>query len=350
MIVLFIVVMVLSVLLVGALIAFAVSRLDKAVQSTSAAVEKKQKGYNPAATLGHKISPQSNTETQLKEARLLAAQQAAATPRGKNMRIGQLREQTGKQPTAFDGVKEDPLTAVKIANVHGWDAVRTGITATAPAPAAAKGAPAAKAAPVAKAAPAVPEPQLIEITDSMSPEEVRKARIANSKAQSAYKKALKAAGVEDGDAAAPVVAAPEATAVAAAPAVDAAALAGIAKPDLIEITDSMSPEEIRKARIANSKAQSAYNKALKEAGISPAATAVPAAPVAAAAPAEPAPAPAAPAVDAAALAGIPKPTLIEITDDMSPEAVRQARVANAKANSAYKKALKEAGIDPATVE
>ena len=49
-------------------------------------------------------------------------------------------------------------------------------------------------------------------------------------------------------------------------------------------------------------------------------------------------------------AGIPAPTLIEITDSMSPEEVRRARVANAKASSAYNKALKAAGIDPATMK
>jgi hypothetical protein len=46
----------------------------------------------------------------------------------------------------------------------------------------------------------------------------------------------------------------------------------------------------------------------------------------------------------------PPPELVEITEDMDPAAVRQARIANAKATSAYKKTLKAAGIDPATVE
>ncbi|MBK7918887.1 MAG: hypothetical protein IPJ94_22025 [Chloroflexi bacterium] len=73
----------------------------------------------------------------MKEARQLAAKQAAATPRGGNMRIGNLREQAGKQPTAFDGVKNDPLTAVKIAAIHGWDGLRTGMVVGAPAPVAA---------------------------------------------------------------------------------------------------------------------------------------------------------------------------------------------------------------------
>ncbi|MCA9952169.1 MAG: hypothetical protein KDE48_21105, partial [Anaerolineales bacterium] len=50
--------------------------------------------------------------------------------------------------------------------------------------------------------------------------------------------------------------------------VDLAAL-GIDPPDLTEITDEMSPDEKRAARIANSKAKSAFNKALKAAGVDP---------------------------------------------------------------------------------
>jgi hypothetical protein len=60
-------------------------------------------------------------------------------------------------------------------------------------------------------------------------------------------------------------------------------------------------------------------------------------------------APPAGTVDFAAL-GITPPDLIEITDDMSPDAVRQARIANSKAKSVFNKALKAAGIDPKTVE
>ncbi|MEZ4516972.1 MAG: hypothetical protein R3C44_09090 [Chloroflexota bacterium] len=81
---------------------------------------------------------------------------------------------------------------------------------------------------------------------------------------------------------------------------------------------------------------------MKAAGGATAAAAPVAAPAAAAAPA-PAQAPAAPV-------GVEPPVLIEITDDMSPEDVRKARVANAKANSAYNKALKAAGIDPASLK
>ena len=119
----------------------------------------------------------------------------------------------------------------------------------------------------------------------------------------------------------------------------------ISPPDLIEITDDMAADEVRKARISNAKAMSAYKKALKEAGIDPAmATAEP--PPAAEAP----PAAQAEPAKTAASADIPPPDLTEITDDMSPDEIRQARINNARAKSAYKKALKEAGIDPSTVD
>jgi hypothetical protein len=45
--------------------------------------------------------------------------------------------------------------------------------------------------------------------------------------------------------------------------------AEIPKPEYMEITDDMEPAEKRSARIHNSKAKSAYNKALKAAGIDP---------------------------------------------------------------------------------
>ncbi|MEZ4516971.1 MAG: DUF4332 domain-containing protein [Chloroflexota bacterium] len=44
--------------------------------------------------------------------------------------------------------------------------------------------------------------------------------------------------------------------------------------------------------------------------------------------------------------GIPRPELTEITDDMTPDQIRRARIENAKATSAFNKALKAAGIDP----
>jgi hypothetical protein len=185
----------------------------------------------------------------------------------------------------------------------------------------------------------------IAITDSMTAEEKRKATIANSKAKSAAMKAAKASGagvpgeemgMEEGVAAAT-----------ATPAVAPVSAGGAVEPipgvhyEEIAITDSMSPEEIRKARIANSKAKAAAAKNLKASGV----TMVAPAPVTEAVAAAPAPAPAAPIASAA----LPKPDLIEITDSMSPDEIRKARVENSKRMSAYNKALKAAGIDPATV-
>jgi Arc/MetJ family transcription regulator len=205
-------------------------------------------------------------------------------------------------------------------------------------------------------------PKLIEITPDMPPEDVRKARVANAKAEAAYNKALKAAGAAAGGAsgahpATAIGAATDATQpVAAAPSA-APVTTGIAPPQLIEITPDMPPEEVRRARVANAKAESAYNKALKAAGIDP--STMKAGAVAAAAPAPSMPRePEMPAVSTAPAAtaaptvpaGIAPPQLIEITDDMAPEDVRRARVANAKATAAYNKALKAAGIDPASVK
>lgn len=144
---------------------------------------------------------------------------------------------------------------------------------------------AAAAAPAATAV-AIEPPQLIEITDGMSPDDVRKARIANSKATSAFNKALKAAGIDPKDVeivdgqvvipgGAPVMAVPaasavdEAEAVAAPVAAPAAVASAVPEPNYIEITDDMSPDEVRKSRIQNSKLKSEYNKALKAAGIDP---------------------------------------------------------------------------------
>ena len=80
--------------------------------------------------------------------------------------------------------------------------------------------------------------------------------------KSAAMKKAKAAGV---------TAAPAAVAVAAAPVDSAPApvAVGIEPPKLIEISDDMPADEKRKARIANSKAKSAFNKSLKAAGIDP---------------------------------------------------------------------------------
>ncbi|MBL1128013.1 MAG: hypothetical protein HND44_05860, partial [Chloroflexi bacterium] len=189
----------------------------------------------------------------------------------------------------------------------------------------------------------------------MSPEEIRKARIANAKAKSAAAKAAKAAGTP----AAALSAEPGAPQPVAAAAPAATAVA-IEPPQLIEITDGMSPDDVRKARIANSKATSAFNKALKAAGIDPKDVEIvdgqvvipggaPVMAVPAAAAVEEAEVVAAPVTAPAAVASaVPEPNYIEITDDMSPDEVRKARIQNSKLKSEYNKALKAAGIDPKT--
>ncbi len=337
MVILLIVVVVFLVLLVGMLLAFLFTRLDHTVVTTRVSMAAEERAYNPGVTLGHRIKLEADYEEQLRQARLEAAKKAAATPRGANSRFG--RDGQSTLATAGKSADIDAVTAVRVARFHGWDGVRTG----APSVNALAATPVAVATPVAApsaAAPTIPPPVLITITDSMTPEEVRKARIANAKAESAYNKALKAAG-----SGAPVAAAaaPAGAPAAVAQATVPAAAAHIDKPKLIEITPDMAPEDVRKARVANAKAESAYNKALKAAGVTPGA----AQPVAAAA----APAVSQPAVSAApAPTGIAPPQLIEITDSMAPEEIRRARVANAKAESAYNKALKAAGIDPAAVK
>jgi hypothetical protein len=326
MIVLISVAVVLVVLLVGALLALAFSGFGKSVQQNELAVvatgRNKASRFNPAMTMGFDIAYEEDGATQVKDARLLAAKQAAAMPRGANANIGSLGNPTFV--ASSKALESDPWTASKIAQYHGWDGAKSGFVRGGTAVPVAAGVAAVTIAP----------PVLIELTDDMDPAAKRTARIANSKAKSAYNKALKAAGVDSNAA----VAAPVAGAVAAAPvAANPAAAAGIASPVLIELTDDMDPADKRAARIANSKANAAYKKALKAAGIdpnaaAPAPVAVPTAPVAAAAP-----------VTNPAAAGIAPPELIELTDDMDPADKRAARIANSKANSAYKKALKAAG-------
>lgn len=417
----------------GGLLAFFFSRLDRAVTENYAVIESETKGYNPALTMGFDIDGQAPAKEQISEARKEAAKLAAALPRGANARIGYNETPGGRSATI--GLAHDPWTASKIAEFHGWDGVQTGIPSggvpVAPVAAAAVAAPAgkielvpgkdypyieitddmsddekrkarianskaksaamkaAKAAGVAAttgavaaaaSAPAVPTavaieaPKLIEITDDMPDDEKRKARIANSKAKSAFNKALKAAGIDpssveidaDGN-----VVMPQGTATATAATAPVAAAAAaptavnVAAPELIEITDDMPDDKKRKARIANSKAKSAFNKALKAAGIDPktveigedgkvviAGTVAPAAAPAA----EPEAATAAPAsvaaggeVDLASL-NLEPPKLVDITDDMSPDEKRQARIANSKAKAAFNKALKAAGVDPKNVK
>lgn len=331
-------------ILIGGLLAWGSLGFSTAVETTNEAVEEIGKGYNPSVTFGHEVKVDAEPEEMLKEARLEAARKAASLPRGANMRIG--HKGHVNLHTAGEALADDPMTAVRIAIHHGWDGARTGAVEAVAAPAAAvTAAPtgkiklvpgkdyqvieitdsmspdekrkarianskaksaamkAAKAAGVPAASPAaggvpaaaaaapaaqsvnIEPPQLIEMRDDMSPDEKRKARIANSKAKSAFNKALKAAGVNpkeveivDGKVVLPggvPVAAAAPTAAAAVPAPVAAAApastaaANIPEPELVEITDDMAPDEKRKARIANSKAKSAYNKALKAAGIDP---------------------------------------------------------------------------------
>lgn len=319
MIVLISVVVVLVVMIVGALLALAFTGFGKSVQqneqNVSAAERSQSSRFNPAMTMGFDITYDEDAATQIKEARRLSAKQAAATPRGGNVNIGSLGQPTFTQLSK--SLETDPWTASKIAQYHGWEGAKRGFAAGG-----------ATAAVAGAAVVTIAPPALIELTDDMDPAAMRAARIANSKANSAYKKALKAADVDQS------AAAPAAGAVAAPV---AAAPAGITPPELIEITEDMDPAAMRAARIANSKANSAYKKALKAAGVDPNAAAAPA-PVAVPAPV----AAAAPAVNPA-VAGITPPELIELTDDMDPADKRAARIANSKANAAYKKALKAAG-------
>lgn len=339
--ILLIILVIFLVLLVGLLLAFLVSRADRAVTGMRTEVAAEEKSYNPGVTLGHKVKVQADYEEQMRQARLQAAKRAAATPRGANNQIGRPGDST--LTTASKNLKNDPMTSVRIARFHGWDGARTGAPSV--------GAPVA-AAPVATAAPAarpaatagIAPPTLIAITPDMAPEEVRKARVANAKAEAAYNKALKA--VAAGAPAPATVAAPSG---APAPAAAAPVVTGIEPPKLIEIAPGMPPEEVRKARVANAKAEAAYNKALKAAGVAGGTVAGVAAVVNAEMPGPATtatPPPAAPPP----MAGVEPPKLIEITPGMAPEDVRKARVANAKAEAAYNKALKAAGIDPSTLK
>jgi hypothetical protein len=221
-------------------------------------------GFNPNV-------PQT-LSAQLEEARVAAARIAARVPRFGNQGIGRLEttDAVADRKVASIGAASgnDPLTATRIA----WYHTRAGLIYVRPTQPGAAPAPAATGAARKGAAPAAnlpPAPQLIEITDSMPPEEVRKARIANSKAKSAYNKLLKGMGVElsAAEPAAEVVSAAAVPAAAAAVAISADIPPA---PTLIEITDSMAPEEVRTARINNSKQLSAWKKELKARGIDPA--------------------------------------------------------------------------------
>jgi hypothetical protein len=330
----------LSVALLGLGLAKLMYSLSRAITVAYAEAEDEKKKFRPAATMGYRIAPTDAPDTQFKQAREEAAKRAAAQPRGGNMGVGK----GGSLQTASKKLAQDPVSAFKIAQVQGW----TGLgemdkyqSAAASAPTAA---PSAAGPRVKKKLVPGQDYPVTNITAGMDPAEVRRIRIANAKAKAAAMKALKASGAD-------TVAAPATAGAPSAPKAPkvTAASVGVAEPQLIPITDDMDPADLRKARIANSKAMSTYKKALKAAGVSLDDDE----PVEEAAPAPVAQAPAAVASSgpsSADLAGIPKPDLIAITDGMDPNDLRKARISNSKAVSAYKKALKEAGIDPSTVE
>jgi hypothetical protein len=348
-------------LIMGIIIAAITSWFGRLVVREQTSAAKERGRYNVALTMGLEIPVDSEPAEQMEIARKLAAKKAASLPRWGNMRAGKMGK--SDQSTAYDGVKEDPVTAVKIASFHGWEGVKSGIVIDEPAPSKAVRASAQTTIPAKSVADLVPgeDYSFIELTDEMSPAEKRKARIANSKARSAAIKALKESG-----AVAPRTPGVEAVAEPAeketAPgssqtAVTAAApvgepVAGVDYP-YVEITEDMEPSEKRNVRIANSKARSAAMKAFKEAGGSTS----PVAPmVAGPEQGEVHVQQVAESIDTSTDEGgadipaeIPKPEYMEITDDMEPAEKRSARIHNSKAKSAYNKALKAAGIDPSTV-
>lgn len=333
-----------AVVVTGAFLAAIIVWFSNVVTLERVASTKEKESYNSSVTLGHRIPIDVDPESQLKAAKKEAAKRAAAMPRGANMRIGQLSGD--EQPTTYDGLDQDPISAVKIAMFHGWDGVRIGAKAEPQAKESVK--PAAAAIASVKSAddlvPGVDYPY-IETTDDMKPAEIRKARIANAKARAAAAKALK-------EQAAPDTPAPikEAKTVVGKPGGITSAVPtrepvpGVDY-EFIEITDDMDPAEARKARISNAKAKSAAMKRFKEAGGGTIQEETPTSSVSQ----QTLPANDEQKTDSQVLANISPPELIEITDDMDQSELRRARIHNAKAMSSYKKALKEAGIDPATV-
>lgn len=338
------------VLFLGILIAYLFVRLSQMVTENEVALEQASATTNPNMTFGYEIPVDADLQEQLAVARKIAAQRAASLPRGANMRIGRLGH--SNLNTAGKSVEDDPFNAVKIAAFHTWQGAKVGPPIGGAAQAAPQAQQVAQAAPTKKPEDLVPgeDYPFTEITDDMSADEVRSARIANARARSAAIKALKEqaaqapAAAQQPAAATPAPAAEEAAAPSAA---DAAAAAGIEEPEYIEITDDMEADEVRKARIQNARARSAYMKALKEAGIDPSKPQAQAAQAPAAEPAAaPQPQPAQPEPATTLPSDIEPPDYIDITDDMPADEVRKARVQNARERSRFYKSLKDRGIDP----
>jgi len=341
--------------LVGALIAVVVLGFSRAITKEQVAIESEKSSYNSGVSMGHAIPVKSDYADQLAVARQIAAKQAASIPRGANLGIGSLGEE--QQPTAFDGIKADPITAVKIAQYHGWQGLQPGAQVVSGEHAPTMKSPAQTAEPTKGPDDLVPgvDYEYIEIDDDMNPAEKRKARIANAKAKSAALKTLKESGVASSsppvDTPVAAQAVDQSAGVSSTPAASSAAPVAGVDFEVVEITDDMSADEVRKARIANAKAKSAAMKAYKESGGTMDSSVPQRVEESPAVAASSAPAPAVPAgTPSPDTAGIPKPDYIEITESMDAADLRQARIHNAKAKAAYNKALKEAGIDPATVE
>lgn len=348
----FIGIMLISMAVATAIISFVMVRLSQAVEVNNALIEREKGKYKPNVTMGHQIAVAGEQRERLTTAVNSAAKLAASRPRGGNVAIG--TSDAPKIQTASKNLQADPISAFKIAEHQGWSGLgkfnelEAKVAATPAAPASAG--PAATKQVKRKLTPGT-DYAVTAIPAGVDPMEKRRIRIANAKAKAAAYKALKESG-QDMMTVTTSTAAP-AAAVKAPSSADQAAAAGIEAPKLIEITPNMSPDEIRKARIANSKAESAYKKALKAAGIAPGGDSAPASEEAVAEVAPVAAAPSAPAAvadDGGLPGGIPKPDLVKITEGMGANEIRQARIANSKAISAYKKALKAAGIDPTTVK
>ena len=112
------------VILFGVVMAAISVVLSRAVVENELAMEQEKTSVNPALTLGFEIPVDADVPDQIAAARRLAARQAAALPRGANMRIGRLGAETTEG--AGDALEQDPLTAVKIAAFHTWQGAKVG--------------------------------------------------------------------------------------------------------------------------------------------------------------------------------------------------------------------------------